>query len=857
MATATEKHEGPLAVPVWREDEERVSKSERYLAKRLKAAAADHRSVAWSTFLVGSGIGLLGWLFVGVIAEHWLVPGGLPAWARAGWLVAAIAGLMAAAGKWLLPLLRYRINLVYAARTIEQGHPDLHNDLVNTVLLQGHSEGIPETVTHSLRRRTARGLARQPGDLVADRSQLLMMVYVLAALVVFACLYQIVSPKNLFVSAARLAAPWSRIMPPTRVQIAPPEFAWRVPPREGRGDDVMRRPLTVQRGEVTLHRGRQLIVSATIRGRRRGEQPQVTIVPLGENGRPDIASSWTVDMVRRGAGVDGDEVADGDEPTARREVYEVVLPGGDRGMDRSVTCSVSAGDGKTEPVRVVLIDVPSLLVREVRYEFPEYTKRPPETVEWQGDLRALEGTRATLVAEASLPLAKAWIDFGCDGKHDWEFSVPQHDLATARASFPLRLNETRSGPWFDSYQLQMQLASAEAGDVLTEEVRHRIEVIADLSPEVRIVKPAEQLVRVPPAAPAAVQVAARDPDFAISRVGLEYRVVAGDQQIADGFVWQPDMEHQGPLAATLVFTPADLGAGAGHRIAYRAVVEDNREPKPNRGVSHSDGEPWPEFEIDVKAEPQQQPPPPADTPDPEASQDQQPNEPGSEEPADTEGRQPQQGEDQPGQQDGPQQGENSGEQNAGNQESAAEQPEAGAEGQQAEDGQQGDAGEGQQGTSGEGSQSSPGEGGEDGQAGGTSEGQPNEGQQGESQQGEGTAPGDGTGQADGGQSTEDEGAGNSRQRPGAEGDNTQGAGRQGGDRGQEEHNGDGRGDGNNAESQPNEPIASDGTEDGEAMERILEHRRQGEGQQGEGQQGEGQQGEGQQGEGQQGEGQQG
>ena len=448
VATAAETKpvlsDAPLSVPQWRESDEGASRSEQYLAKRLHAAAADHRSVAWSTFFAGTAVGLLAWLFLGVLAEHWVVAGGLPMWARVAWLLMAIAGLGGAAVRWLLPLLRYRINLVYAARTLEQGHPDLHNDLVNTVLLREHPEGIPETVVHSLRRRTARGLARQPGDIVADRSQLLMLVYALAALVVLACLYQLISPKNLFVSAARLAAPWTRIMPPTRVRIEPAEFAWRMPPREGRAVDGMRHSLSVQRGEVTLHRGRQLIVSTTIRGRRRGEQPQVRVVPLADSGRPDVASAWMLPMVRRAGDAGPEEdiaaAAAGDEPVGRREVYEVVLPGGDRGMDRSAECTILAGDGQTEPVRVVLVDVPSLLVREVRYEFPDYTRRPPETVQWQGDLRALEGTRVTLIAEASLPLARAWIDFGCDGRQDWEFTIPPHDLATARASFPLRLN---------------------------------------------------------------------------------------------------------------------------------------------------------------------------------------------------------------------------------------------------------------------------------------------------------------------------------------------------------------------------------------------------------------------------------
>lgn len=365
MAIVSEKNPLPLAVPVWKGDEEYFSNSERYLAKRLQAVAADHQNVARITFIVASGIGLLAWLLVGVLADHWLVTGGLPAWARIVWFLAAIGGFAWAVSRWFLPLLRHRINLVYAARAIEQGHPDLHNDLINTVLLQEHSEGIPETITRSLKKRTALGVAQQPADVLADRSQLLKLVSVMAALVAFACLYQLLSPKNLVVSGLRLAAPWSRILPPTRVRITATEFAWRVAPLEGQAGDGRLHPLDVQSGQVSLQRGRQLIISTTIRGRRRGEQPQVRVSPLNGDGSVDVAASWLVPMVRRGGGTaaeDGeaeDAVADS-ETVARREDFEAVLPGSDRGMDRPAECSIIVGDGRTEPVRVVLVDVPSM-----------------------------------------------------------------------------------------------------------------------------------------------------------------------------------------------------------------------------------------------------------------------------------------------------------------------------------------------------------------------------------------------------------------------------------------------------------------------------------------------------------------
>ena len=48
----------------------------------LAAASADFKGVAFTTFLLGAAVGAMAWLAVGVLLEHWIVPGGLPSWAR-------------------------------------------------------------------------------------------------------------------------------------------------------------------------------------------------------------------------------------------------------------------------------------------------------------------------------------------------------------------------------------------------------------------------------------------------------------------------------------------------------------------------------------------------------------------------------------------------------------------------------------------------------------------------------------------------------------------------------------------------------------------------------------------------------
>ena len=66
-----------LAVTGWQSDGDSESKSDRYLARRLAAASADFKGVALTTFVLGAAVCGGAWLVLGILVEHWLVPGGL------------------------------------------------------------------------------------------------------------------------------------------------------------------------------------------------------------------------------------------------------------------------------------------------------------------------------------------------------------------------------------------------------------------------------------------------------------------------------------------------------------------------------------------------------------------------------------------------------------------------------------------------------------------------------------------------------------------------------------------------------------------------------------------------------------
>ncbi len=344
MATVSDRPADPLAVRPWGKDATEGSKSEEYLARRFAAASADFKGMALVTFLLAFGVAAVGWVVVGVMLEHWLVPGGLPTWARWAWLAVALAGTAAAAVRWLVPLVLYRVNLVYAARAIERDHPELHNDLVNAVLVKERGEQSAEAVVKSLRRRAAKRLSKLPDEGVVDRSLAVRLGWLLATLVGLACLYQVLAPKSLLRSAARLVAPWSSIASPSRVRIEPPRLAWRPPGEDPAVGGDIGREVDVVGGVAELIRGRQLAVATEIAGLAVDEKPELIVTPLREDGRPDpAAAAWRMPLKAAGG--------------SRRTV---VVPGDGRGLDQPVDLVIAAGDARSQRIRVLLVDAPEM-----------------------------------------------------------------------------------------------------------------------------------------------------------------------------------------------------------------------------------------------------------------------------------------------------------------------------------------------------------------------------------------------------------------------------------------------------------------------------------------------------------------
>ena len=602
MATAGKRTDSELVLQDWQGADR--SRAAKYLDKRLAEAGSNYKSVAFATFLLTTMVAGFCWLLFGVVLDHWWITGGMPVWIRWTWLLTGTLGVAAIAWKWLVPILRYQVNVLYAARSIELEFPELHNDLVNAILVNpGETDPHKDLITRSLDKRAARQMTTIPTDAVIDQQHLVSLAGVLACLVFVGTVYSLLSPKSPFVTAARLLVPWSNWAAPSRVSVEEVNFYWTtvfgrgnpqhaLPPSDYMFDE--RQHLGWQGGGVELIRGRQVIVSAEIENLRDAEIPHVMVSALLDDGRLDPEGKpWKAILRKR----------------PESQLYWVRLPSSGIGLDRSIRVRIEAGDTRTEPFDVRVLDAPSLLVKKVQYVFPAYTDQPDQVVEWQGDIRAIEGTEARIEVESNQTLDAAWIDFlDTDRADDLRLVVDPKNQQVATGVLRLRLAADRTSAEHPSYRLRFRSQSESGTDlapVVDELLTHRVEVFPDLAPEVAIELPEAESERMPSRATMRVRVRAIDPDYSLSKVVVETRP-EGTGLISDKVLWQfGDSQNQvngdGEVRVSTRIVPAQDAPGA-KIIEYRAVVHDNRKPEPNSTATK-----WRRIIIDEQSSPPKDP----------------------------------------------------------------------------------------------------------------------------------------------------------------------------------------------------------------------------------------------------------
>lgn len=509
----------------------------RFIERQINRTRRQVKLVELGAAAVTLVVGVLAFFLMAALVDHWLLP--LSGWGRGLLLLALGAGVAWYLWTVVAPLLRHSINPAYAALTIEQSAPSLKNSLINFLLLRGDRSQVHDVVYEAVQQRAATDLQQVPLETVVDYSRLIKVGYALAAIFALCAAYKVLSPKDPFQTAARVAAPWADIARPSRVQIE-----------------------SVSPGDAQQFFGDSVTISAKLRGVRSDDR--VALLFSTADGQ---VVDQALDMT----------------PSDSGDTFTVKLPGEGHTLQQDVTYRIEAGDAVSRDYTLTVVAAPTIVVEKVEYDFPRYTQKPRETRERAGDLRALEGTRVTLHARANQPIQNAFIEFDTSTNPSAapERVAMQTAGDTATGSFVLELEADRVTPKHGTYQITFTTASGHAGQ---HPAVHTIDVIRDLSPEIEILQPEDQTIDVPENGSALVEMRAIDPDFALSRVGL--KLTLGGQEIADKSLL--DAKGQ-PAQSTskFRFRPKDFDLKAGAEVAWWGTVADNRTspttglPEPN------------------------------------------------------------------------------------------------------------------------------------------------------------------------------------------------------------------------------------------------------------------------------------
>ncbi len=510
--------------------------SEHYIDDQIRRTRRSLKLVDLAAGLITLTIGLLAFVLLAAVLDHWVVPGGLNVPGRI-----AVFGLMLAAIAWygwrqFVPLLR-SINPVYAAHTIERNSPSLKNSLLNLLMFRTHRQHMSTRVYHALEQQAAQRLSTATLDTTIDRSALLRLGYALLAIIAVCAAYSVLSPKNMALSAARVLAPWSDLAAPSRVHI-----------------------MDVRPGDMSLARGERLEIAATIGGLRADDSIRVHYSTADEQ------------LV--------DESVSMKAPDAGLGRFVAELPrGGDAaveaGVQQNLVYWIEAGDAHSKKFNVTVFSRPTIIVQKVQYEYPAYTGFPSAEIDSTGDIRALEGTQVTISALANQRIKSAYVDFDADGRNDLRMTV-DGDHATAR--FPLALKADRRTPKFQDYILKFTSAEGRSN---VDPPKYRIEVTPDYAPEVRVTSPEEPERTVRVNETVLIELEARDPDFALSSVRLIGKVGDREATLAEPLA----KKHEGRFGAIKPFTPGDVKLKPGDVLEYWAEARDNRRPDANVALS--------------------------------------------------------------------------------------------------------------------------------------------------------------------------------------------------------------------------------------------------------------------------------
>jgi hypothetical protein len=482
----------------------------------------------------------VGYLLLFVVCDQWILDGGFSGWTR-GVLLTVVLTVLGTllVRRVVLPLIR-RVHPLYAARMLERSDPNLQSNLLNFVDVREGEGVMPAAVVlRSMQKRAAVELSHIDVDEAIDRRPLLRVAYLLLIVVVLSALYIVFSPKDPFTSVRRALLPASAVAVATETTIAD------VTPGD---DQVPARTL--------------LTVEADVRGR---DADRVQILfTTADNKYVD----QPVEMRRLA-------------PDLPR--FRGILNGENgRGLLQSLTYSISAGDARSRPFHIDVIQPPSARVDHVDYTFPDYMKLSRRTSD-SGDIEGWEGATVILHARANLPVKSAMVvmtDSENPHAKGEEILMQVADETKLSATWKLEFRADGTFPRF--YHIQVKTAK---GETDPEPAVHTLRIHPDQRPDVTLLFPTGSLVGERGKAANAkipLVIQAADPDFELRSITLKAER-NGEELVNERLFETAELgqsyrgEYDWDLGK-LKLAPRD-------RIQFWIEARDNKHPIANRAVT--------------------------------------------------------------------------------------------------------------------------------------------------------------------------------------------------------------------------------------------------------------------------------
>jgi hypothetical protein len=381
--------------------------------------------------------------------------------------VVFVAGLIALAIRTRRWLMRATSEERRVARLIEQGNPELQNDLVNAI-------DFEETLNEGGRQPVSTELMQRQIDIAAERAQRVKQLDSLKppslrteARLFFgsaaaACLLLIVFTDHFSDGIPRFLDPFGDHPPysPTRLSVDP--------------------------AGATIEYGQTLKVSVAAAG---PKPAGVSLVLQDKKGRELSA----LPMFEAGDAQYFQNI----ESVQDDVVYFVRIPG-----------------GRSKRHQLSVTKWPKIQSATVAYEYPAYTRLAPETRYLNERIvKGYAGTKATITLLSNRPLKGGTLNV-CGKDHEL---IPA-DAASVAAMFVIATNGTFSASVTDK-----------EGNVTRERLEGTVEVLADLKPEIAIVSPGVDSFATPDAQ-IPINIEARD-DLGVARVELvRSRNGSGDER---------------------------------------------------------------------------------------------------------------------------------------------------------------------------------------------------------------------------------------------------------------------------------------------------------------------------------------